>query len=51
MRSLLYVVAVILVLGWAVGFFMYSAGALIHLLLIIAVIAILLSFIKGDAKV
>jgi hypothetical protein len=51
MRSILYVIAVLLVIGWAVGFFAYSAGALIHLLLVIAVIAILLSFIRGDEKV
>lgn len=47
MRSLLYLVAVILVIGWALGFFVYSAGGLIHILLIIAVIAILLRLIGG----
>jgi hypothetical protein len=47
MQNLLYIVAVILVLLWALGFFVYSAGGLIHILLIIAVIAILLRLIKG----
>ena len=47
MKNLLYIIAVILVLGWAIGFFAYSAGAVIHLLLIIAIIAILLNFIRG----
>ena len=47
MRSLLYLVAVVLVIGWALGFFVYSAGGLIHILLVIAVIAILLRLIGG----
>lgn len=47
MNNLLYIIAVILVLAWAIGFFAYSAGSLIHLLLIIAVIAILLRLIRG----
>ena len=48
MNSLLYLIAVILVILWAIGFFVYSAGALIHLLLVIAVIAILLRIIRGS---
>ncbi|WP_430409347.1 lmo0937 family membrane protein [Kordia sp.] len=47
MRSLLYIIAVILVIGWVFGFFVYSAGGLIHILLVIAVIAILLRLIGG----
>ncbi|MCG2612539.1 lmo0937 family membrane protein [Flavobacterium sp. SM15] len=47
MQNLLYMVAVVLVILWALGFFVYSAGNLIHLLLVIAVIAILLRLIKG----
>lgn len=47
MRGLLYIIAVILVIGWALGFFAYNAGELIHVLLVIAVIAILLRLIGG----
>lgn len=47
MGNLLYVLAVILVIAWAVGFFAYSAGNLIHILLVIALIAILLRVIRG----
>lgn len=47
MRNLLYVIAVILVIGWAIGFFAYSAGGVIHILLVIAVIVILLNIIQG----
>ncbi|MGI4729065.1 MAG: lmo0937 family membrane protein, partial [Janthinobacterium lividum] len=35
MRSLLYIVAVILVIGWALGVFAFHvAGGLIHVLLV-----------------
>jgi len=47
MGSLLYVIAVILIVAWAIGFFAYSAGGIIHILLVIAVIAILLRIISG----
>jgi hypothetical protein len=46
MRGLLYIIAVILVIGWALGFFYYSAGGIIHILLVIAVIALLLGLIR-----
>ncbi|HJS55238.1 MAG TPA: lmo0937 family membrane protein [Chitinophagaceae bacterium] len=47
MSSLLYLVAVILIIGWILGFFVFNAGSLIHVLLVIAVIAILLRLIRG----
>lgn len=47
MRNLLYLVAVVLVIGWALGFFVYSAGSLIHILLVIAIIAILFKVIRA----
>jgi hypothetical protein len=45
---MLYLIAVILIIGWLLGFFVFSAGSLIHVLLVIAVIAILLRVIRGD---
>jgi hypothetical protein len=48
MGNLLYIIAVILVIGWAIGFLAYGAGGIIHLLLVIALIAILLRIIKGN---
>jgi hypothetical protein len=48
MGNLLYLVAVILVIAWAIGFFAYSAGGIIHVLLVIAVISILFRIISGD---
>ncbi len=47
MGNLLYVVAVILVIAWLIGFIGYSTGGIIHILLVIAVIAILLNVIRG----
>ena len=47
MKNLLYVIAVILILGWAIGVFAYSASGIIHILLIIAIVAILLNVIRG----
>jgi hypothetical protein len=47
MGNLLYVVAVILIIAWAIGFIGYSVGGIIHILLVIAVIAILFRLIQG----
>jgi hypothetical protein len=48
MGNLLYVIAVILIIAWAIGFLGYHVGGgLIHILLVIAIIAILLRVIRG----
>ncbi len=47
MRNLLYLVAVILVISWAIGFVSYGERGLIHILLVIAIISILLNVIQG----
>ncbi|WP_394758718.1 lmo0937 family membrane protein [Flavobacterium sp.] len=47
MSNLLYTIAIILVIFWAIGFFAYSAGSIIHILLVIAIIAVLLRLIQG----
>jgi hypothetical protein len=47
MRYLLYIVAVLLIVGWLIGFVGYHAGGLIHILLVIAIIAVLLNIIAG----
>ncbi|MBS1598685.1 MAG: lmo0937 family membrane protein [Bacteroidetes bacterium] len=50
MGNLLYLIAVILVIAWAIGFLGYHAGGLIHILLVIAVVAVLLKVIRGSAE-
>lgn len=47
MGNLLYIIAVILLIGWAIGYFAYSAGEMIHILLVIALIAVLFRLISG----
>jgi Family of unknown function (DUF5670) len=47
MRSILYIIAVICIIGWLLGFFVYSATGLIHILLVLAIIAILIAVIRG----
>lgn len=47
MGNLLYIIAVILIIGWAIGFVGFHVGGLIHLLLVIAIIAVLMRVISG----
>lgn len=47
MSYLLYIIALILIIGWLIGVFAYSATGIIHVLLVIAVIAILFRLISG----
>lgn len=48
MSNLLYTIAVILIIFWAIEYFGYAAGGIIHILLVIAVIAVILRLIKGE---
>jgi hypothetical protein len=47
MGNILYVIAVILIIAWAIGFVGYGTGGIIHILLVIAIIAILFRVIQG----
>jgi len=49
MGGLLYIIAIILVIAWALGFFVYGATGLIHALLVLAIIALLLQVIRRGA--
>jgi hypothetical protein len=48
MGNLLYYIAVLLIILWAIGYFAYSAGDIIHILFVIAIIAVLLRIISGN---
>lgn len=48
MQNLLYSIAILLLIFWALGFFIYNTGATIHLLLLAAVGVVLLKIIKGE---
>lgn len=47
MSNILYIIAVVLVIAWLIGYFGMHAGGIIHILLVIAVIAVILQVIRG----
>jgi hypothetical protein len=47
MGNALYFVAVVLIIGWLIGFFAFHVGGLIHVLLVIAVIVLIVRVIQG----
>jgi hypothetical protein len=46
MRGILYIVAVICLIGWLLGVFVYSATGLIHVLIVIAIVSFLIGIIR-----
>lgn len=50
MDNLLHMTAIILLVLWAISFFALSAGPVIHLLLLFAVITILLQAIRTNRE-
>jgi hypothetical protein len=49
MGNLLYIIAVILIIGWAIGFFALHAGGIIHILLVIAIISFIFKVLNRTA--
>ncbi|MFO7999026.1 MAG: lmo0937 family membrane protein [Bacteroidales bacterium] len=47
MGNLLYIIVVILIIAWAIGFVGFQAGGIIHILLVIAVIALVIKLLRG----
>jgi ABC-type maltose transport system permease subunit len=45
MRILLYLIATLLVIIWAIGFFVFKAGNIIHFLPVVSIFLILQGFI------
>ncbi len=50
MGNILYTVAVIMIILWAIGFFAYNVGAIIHILLVIAIISFLVRVFSGSSQ-
>ncbi|HEY0059561.1 MAG TPA: lmo0937 family membrane protein [Flavisolibacter sp.] len=46
MRSLLYLISVLLIVGWLLGVFYWDIGGMIHILIILAVIFLLFGLIR-----
>ena len=51
MLSILYVIAVILIVLWLLGFILNIGGGLIHILLVIAIIVIVYNLVTGRTRV
>lgn len=48
MKNQLYLIAVFLIILWGVSYFYFNPDPIVHVLLFIALVAILLAKIKGD---
>ena len=46
-KYMLWTIAVILIVLWALGFFTHVAGGLIHILLVVAIIVIVVNLVRG----
>ena len=52
MGNLLYIIAVILIIGWLLGMFAFHvSGGLIHTLLVIAIILFLIKLLGGSRSI
>jgi len=47
MGSLLWFIVVVLVIFWALGYFVANLGSLLHLLLVIAIIVVIWNLVSG----
>ncbi|WP_134091219.1 lmo0937 family membrane protein [Olivibacter sp. XZL3] len=46
MRTLFYIIAIILLVGWAIGTFVYAVGNLIYIALVLAIVALVLGLAR-----
>jgi hypothetical protein len=51
MQRIMYIIAVILIIGWAIGYIGYGIGGMVHVLLIIAAVAAILQLVRGNKNV
>ena len=52
MGTILYIIAVLLVVGWAIGFLaLHVTGGLIHIALVAAVVLVIINLISGRKSV
>jgi len=50
MRILFYIIAVVLLVGWALGTFIYAVGNLIYILLVLAIVAWVLGMARKNTR-
>ncbi|AFD06601.1 lmo0937 family membrane protein [Solitalea canadensis] len=51
MKTILYFIALILIIGWLLGLTVWHTGNIIHVLLVLAIISFLLTFIRSNTNV
>ncbi|MFN3916161.1 MAG: lmo0937 family membrane protein [Flavobacteriales bacterium] len=51
MGNILYIAALIMIIFWAIGFFAYSVGGIIHVLLVLAIISFLVRIVSGNKSI
>ncbi len=49
MKVVLNFLAIIFMLGWILGFFVFAAGFLIHILLVLAIFSFIINFLAEPA--
>ena len=50
-NSMLAIIAAILIVFWLLGFTLHVAGSLIHLILVVALVILVLHFLRGNKAV
>jgi len=50
MRTLFFIIAVVLLVGWALGTFVYAVGNLIYILLVLAIVAWVLGMARKNTR-
>ncbi|PQJ12039.1 lmo0937 family membrane protein [Flavipsychrobacter stenotrophus] len=50
LRGILYIVAIILFLGWVAGYFWFRTGVLINILLVLAVVSAIMGFVRKNEE-
>ena len=44
---MLWFILIILIIGWALGVFVFNLGSLLHILLVVAVIILIVNLVRG----
>ena len=50
MNNLLYILIVILLIAWALGYFVWLASGMIHLLLVVVLIVVILGLLRRNKR-
>lgn len=49
--SMLWLIIIILIVGWLLGFFVFNLGSLLHILLVVAVVILIVNLLRGRPAV